>query len=197
VCTFAQLNATYSGKDFDGRDWTQVVSHVKNSDEIVTTKKWMQGNVQQIAKVTLKFVPNDYFIDLTSKTASVFALKCKPPIVAFNLRFTGVGLGLTKGTDSVNVNIDGTCTQKPTPAEDVGSIALYAAAKRDGFIIPCGNAICTGYELNLSYKGTDVDGRAWTQVVSHAKGSNEIFSTKTWIDSNGITKVSTSKLVLD
>ena len=46
MCTFAQLNATYSGKDFDGRDWTQVVSHVKNSDEIVTTKKWMQGNVQ-------------------------------------------------------------------------------------------------------------------------------------------------------
>jgi len=117
--------------------------------------------------------------------------------VAFKLRFTAVGLGFTEGTDSVNFNGDGTCTQKPTPAEDVGGIAPYAAVKSDGFIIPCGNAICTGYELNLTYKGTDGDGRVWTQKVSHVKGSKEIFSTKTWIDSNGIPKEAASKLVLD
>ena len=196
VCTYAQLNASYSGTDGDGRDWTQVVSHIKNSDEIVTTKKWMQGNVQQVAKATLRFVPNDYFIDLTSQTGSVYALKCTPAIVAFKLRFTAVGLGFTEGTDSVTVNGDGTCTQNPTREDEKGVIAPYEAAKSDGFIIPCGNAICTGYELNLTYKGTDGGGRVWTQVVSHVKGSKEIFSTKSWVD-NGVNKEARSKLVLD
>ena len=196
VCTYAQLNATYTGTDGDGRAWTQVVSHVKNSNEIVSAKTWMQGQTQQVAKTTLKFVDDGYFIDLTSKTGSVYALKCTPPIISFKLRFAAEGLEFTEGTDSVNLANDGSCTAKPTPTDEIGFIAPYSMAKSDGFIIPCGNAICTGYELNLTYTGTDVDGRAWTQVVSHVKGSKEIFSTKSWAE-NGIRKEAASKLVLN
>jgi hypothetical protein len=197
VCTYAQLNATYTGTDVDGRAWTEVVSHVKNSSDIVITKSWLQGGTQQVSKVTLKFVDALYVIDLTDKTGSVYAMACKPPIVAFKLRFTSTGLGFTEGTDSVNTAGDGSCTAKQTPADEKDVIGLYAAAKRDGFIIPCGNAICTGYELNATYTGTDVDGRVWKQVVSNAKGSKEIFSTKSWTDNNGVAKEAASKLVLD
>ena len=196
VCTLAQLNASYSGTDGDGRAWTQVVSHVKNSNEIVSTKSWMEGQTAKVAKTKLKFVDDGYFIDLTSKTGSVYALKCTPPIVSFKLRFTAEGLGFTEGTDSVNLANDGSCTAKPTPQDEIGVIAPYSMAKSDGFIIPCGNAICTGYELNLTYIGTDEGGRAWTQVVSHIKGSKEISSTKSWME-NGVRKEAPSKLVLN
>ncbi len=197
VCTFAQLNGTYKGVDADKRVWTQVVSHLKNSNQIKSTKTWTEGQTQKVSSIRLEFVENDYWIDLTAQTGAVYALKCLPPKIAFKLRFTAVGLGFTEGTDSVTVNNDGTCTQNPTREDEKGVIAPYAAVKSDGFIIPCGNAICTGYELNLTYKGTDGDGRVWAQKVSHVKGSKEIFSTKTWIDSNGITKEAASKLVLD
>ena len=197
VCTLAQLNATYTGIDIDGRSWTQVVSHVKDTNVIMSTKTWMQNQVQQVSVVRLEFVDAGYIIDLTSKTGSVYAMGCKPPIVAFKLRFTDTGLGFTEGTDSVNKAGDGSCTAKQTPAEEKDVIAPYAAVKRDGFIIPCGNAICTGYELNATYTGTDLDGRAWTQVVSNTKGSNIILSTKSWMDNNGVRQVADSKLVFD
>lgn len=196
VCTYAQLNASYQGTDGGGRAWTQVVSHVKNSDEIVSTKSWMQGQTLQVAKVTLRFVDDGYVIDLASKTGSVYALGCIPPIVAFKLQFTNAGSGFTEGTDSVNTANDGSCTQNPTPQNEIGIIFSYADLKRDGFIVPCGNATCTGYELNRSYTGTDSQQRVWTQVVTHVKGSKVIFSTKSWED-NGVTKVAAAKLVLN
>jgi hypothetical protein len=178
VCSYSQLNSTYTGIDVDGRAWTQVVSHVKDSNEIVTTKSWVEGKTTKESKTTLKFIEETYFIDLTGKTASVFAMKCTPPIEAFKLQFSASGLSFISGTDSVNEAPNGSCTANPTDPTEVGTVFRYADAKRDGFIVPCGSPICTLMELNSTFSGVDGDGNAWTQVVSHTKGSKEILSVK-------------------
>jgi len=38
TCTFNQLNNVYQGTDSDGRPWVQVVNHIKNSNQIISTK---------------------------------------------------------------------------------------------------------------------------------------------------------------
>lgn len=38
MCTFNQLNNVYQGTDSDGRPWVQVVSHIKNSNQVISTK---------------------------------------------------------------------------------------------------------------------------------------------------------------
>jgi hypothetical protein len=195
-CTLSQLNATYTGVDVDNRTWTQVVSHTANSNEIVSTKTWYQNQVQKSSKVTLKFIDDGYVIDLADKTASVFAMDCTPPIVALKIVFTSAGIGSTEGTDSTDPGPNGSCVAKPTPPSEVGVIAPYAGFKKAGFMIPCGSSVCTAWELNGTYKGIDFDDRAWTQVVSHTKGTKEIMSTKSWLV-NGVTKTATSKIVLN
>lgn len=195
-CTLSQLNATYTGTDFDGRSWTQVVSHTANTNEIVSTKSWYQNQVQHVYKTTLKFVDDGYLIDLAGKTASIYAMGCTPPIVAFKSIFTTVGMGFTEGTDSTDPGPNGSCVAKSTPSSEVGVIAPYAELKKAGFLIPCGSSICTGWELNGTYTGTDGDNRAWTQVVSHTKGSKEILSIKSWND-NGVTKSGSTKIFLN
>jgi hypothetical protein len=78
----------------------------------------------------------------------------------------------------------------------VGVIAPYAELKKSGFLSPCGSSICTAWELNGTYTGIDVDNRAWTQVVSHTKGTKEILSIKSWVV-NGVTTTASSKIVLN
>lgn len=195
-CTLAQLNSTYTGIDSDGRAWTQVVSHIANSNEIVSTKSWYQNQTQHVSKITLKFVDDGYVIDLANKTASVSAMGCTPPIIAFKSVFTQSGMGFTEGTDSTDPGPNGSCISKPTPTEEVGLIFAYAELKKDGFLIPCGSSICTYWELNGTYSGVDSDGRQWTQVVTHTKDTKTILSTKNWVD-NGTPRSSTAKIVFD
>lgn len=195
-CTLAQLNATYTGTDVGGRAWTQVVSHAANSNEIVSAKTWYQNQTLHVSKMTLKFVDDGYFIDLSNKTASVFAMGCTPPIVAFKSFFTSVGMGFSEGTDSTDPGPNGSCIAKSTPQADIGLISTYADLKKNGFLIPCGSSICTSWELNGTYSGVDIDGRQWTQVVSHAKDTKVILSTKSWVV-NGIAKTAASKIVLN
>jgi len=116
-------------------------------------------------------------------------------LLAYKLGIKAQGLGITEGTDSVNLQNDRSCI-RGEPIPDLTSISPYADAKRNGFIIPCGSAICTGYELNLTYTGTGDDGLPWIQVVSHAKGSKVILSKKSQIENN-IPKEYASKLLLD
>jgi hypothetical protein len=102
----------------------------------------------------------------------------------------------SEGTDSSDPGPNGSCISKPTPPEEVGLIFKYAELKKDGFLIPCGSSICTYWELNGTYSGIDSDGRQWTQVVSHAKDTKTIFSTKNWVK-NGISKTAAVKIVFN
>ena len=119
--------------------------------------------------------------------------QCANGIVSFEMKFLKDGMQFVKGTDSTDLAPDGNCVAKQTAAAEIGQLASYAMAKSDGFLIPCGGPVCTLAQLNASYYGTDGDGRVWTQVVSHVKNSNEIISTKSWMQGQ-TPKVAKTKL---
>lgn len=56
VCSLNQLNNVYQGTDSDGRTWIQVISHVKNSNQI-TSSKYIIRNGEKICihKYLVKF----------------------------------------------------------------------------------------------------------------------------------------------
>ena len=55
ICTLNQLNNVYQGTDFDNRTWKQVVSHVKNTKTIKSTKSLGTGQNRAVSAIILKF----------------------------------------------------------------------------------------------------------------------------------------------
>ena len=124
-----------------------------------------------------QFASDSYTFNLAGKTASAYYVKCTNEVVAFTIKFETDSVTILSGTDSVNINIDGSCTAK---SGGVDGPYTYSDMLRDGSLVPCGSSICTLNQLNNVYQGTDFDNRTWKQVVSHVKNTKTIKSTKSW-----------------
>jgi len=132
------------------------------------------------------YAQDDYTLNISGKKIKAYPYGCKNQLMAFDISFSDIGGTFVSGSDTINRKADGTCEAQPLSDEDRGVVFPYAEFKRDGFIFPCGTSICTLSQLNNTYSGVDVDGRQWTQVISHTKNSSKIISTKYIFSLGGI-----------
>jgi hypothetical protein len=131
-------------------------------------------------KTTLNTInsQDNYTLNLSGKKIKAYPHGCKNGLMAFEISFSDNGGTPISGSDYINRKADGTCEAEPLLEEERGVLFPYADFKRNGFIFPCDTSICSLSQLNNTYSGTDDEGRQWTQVISHAKNSSKIISTK-------------------
>jgi hypothetical protein len=172
--TYANLSFNKSKEDFEAASTAAGHTLVSESTALAHYKKTLDA----------QYASDSYKFNLAGKTAKAYYAGCTNEIVAFTIKFETDTASFVSGTDSVDKNPDGSCTAKTGSAE--GPFP-YSDLSRDGFLIPCQSSVCTMNQLNNVYQGSDVDGRTYTQTVSHIKNSKIIISTKSWdkVDSDG------------
>jgi hypothetical protein len=178
ICTYDELNRTYSGLDADNREVDVTISHRKGSNGILVVKQFVATGRE--ARELISF-SDDSVVDFNGLTAQsvISSSYCNPDNTqggySYKLKSTTVDFSGTDGFNSFGGYNN--CTLAPT---ETGTINLKDIGDSHSFSFDCDDdTTCTFADLNKVVTGVDPDERPFIIRRLHVTGSNYITQIKT------------------
>tara|TARA_R110001592_G_scaffold358929_1_gene664502 strand:+ start:3035 stop:4435 length:1401 start_codon:yes stop_codon:yes gene_type:complete len=177
ICTYDELNRTYSGLDADNRDVEVTISHRKGSNGILVVKQFVATGDEIRELIAFSDERVTGFNGLTAKSV-ITSSYCNPEITqgGYNYQVKSTTVDFT-GTDGFN-SFGGynNCTLSPS---ETGTINLSDIGDSHSFPFDCDdNTSCTFANLNKVVTGVDSDDRPFIIRRLHVTGSNHITQIK-------------------
>ncbi|GAA4100344.1 hypothetical protein [Zhongshania borealis] len=170
ICTYEELNRTYSGLDADNREVEVLISHRKGSNGILVVKQFVATGRESRELIAFS---HESVMDFNGRTAQsiITSSKCNPDKTqagyTYQIEKTTVDFSGTDGFNSYG-GYDN-CTLAPT---ETGTIDLTKIGVSHSFPFDCNDdTTCTFTDLNKVVTGIDPDDRPFVIRRLHVTGS--------------------------